>query len=110
TDDYRSEIKREIANFFYIEGGDMKGHLDDYLRLLLKASSAGMTFADQDKALMFLESLPDSFAMLKLQWRMMDPSKKTFNELRREYNLLGAQRARTQARSTAAVLFTKQKG
>ena len=35
----------------------------------------------------------------------MDGPKKTFVELRRLYNLQGAQRARTEARSTAAVLY-----
>ncbi|KAE8206478.1 hypothetical protein CF319_g9660, partial [Tilletia indica] len=110
TPEYRGEVKRELATYFFAEGGDLKEHLDGFLRLLLKAASAGLKYNDEDKSGMFLETLPESFDLLKLHWKLMESAKKSFLELRRQYNLLGAERTRTQARSMAAVLFTKQKG
>ncbi|CAD6925493.1 unnamed protein product, partial [Tilletia laevis] len=103
--EHRAEIKRELLNHFLLEGTDLKAHLDGFLQMLYKASGAGLRYADEDKCLMFLDSLPESFDMLKFQWRMYPESLKTFAELRRQYNLEEAQRARTQARSTAAVMM-----
>ncbi|KAE8231864.1 hypothetical protein CF326_g3115 [Tilletia indica] len=108
--EHRAEVKREILNLFLLEGTDLKTRLDGFLKLLLKASGAGLKYSDEDKSLMFLDTLPASFDMLNFQWRMMPASQKSFVELRRQYNLEGAQRARTQARSNAAVMMTAKNG
>ena len=89
TLEYRAEIKREFTNYFLIEGGDMKQHLDGFLQLLLKAFSAGLKYSDEEKSMMFLETLPESFDLIKLQWRLMDPVKNSFVELRRQYTWKG---------------------
>ncbi|CAD6940322.1 unnamed protein product, partial [Tilletia caries] len=81
--EHRAEIKRELLNHFLLEGTDLKAHLDGFLRMLYKASGAGLRYADEDKCLMFLDTLPESFDMLKFQWRMYPESLKTFAELRR---------------------------
>ncbi|CAD6975579.1 unnamed protein product [Tilletia controversa] len=108
--EHRAEVKRELLNHFLLEGTDLKTHLEGFLELLLKASGAGIRYSDEDKSLMFLDTLQASFDMLKFQWRMMPVHQKTFVELRRQYNLEGAQRARTQARSTAAVMMAAKNG
>ena len=57
----RLYMKRRLYTFSMKEGITMKDHLDEFNKLILDLENVSINLEDEDKALILLSSLPDSY-------------------------------------------------
>ncbi|KAH9697306.1 hypothetical protein KPL71_023556 [Citrus sinensis] len=57
----RLYMKRKLYTFSMKEGTTMKDHLDEFNKLILDLENVNVMLEDEDRALILLSSLPDSF-------------------------------------------------
>ncbi|KAH9770761.1 hypothetical protein KPL71_012475 [Citrus sinensis] len=57
----RLYMKRKLYTFSMKEGTSMKDHLDEFNKLILDLENVNVNLEDEDKALILLSSLPDSY-------------------------------------------------
>lgn len=54
-------MKRRLYTFSMKEGVAIKDHLDEFNKLILDIENVNIDLEDEDRALILLSSLPDSF-------------------------------------------------
>ena len=54
-------MKRKLYTFSMKEGTAMKDHLDEFNKLILDLENVNVMLEDEDRALILLSSLPDSY-------------------------------------------------
>ncbi len=69
---------------------EMEIHLERFNSLLLRARTASLKIDEAERIERFLATLPKAFAMLRLQFRLADPIRKTWLEVTGQYNLEAA--------------------
>jgi hypothetical protein len=73
---------------------EMEIHLERFNSLLLRARTASLKIDEAERVERFLATLPKALAMLRLQFRLADPNRKTWLEVSKQYNLEAADRKR----------------
>ena len=57
----RIYLKKKLFRFEYRQGISMTEHLDDFNKIIADLMNIDVTIDDEDKALLLLNSLPDSY-------------------------------------------------
>ena len=115
TPEEQANIMAALAMLRLSENSDpntMEAHVESFNKLMMRAKTASIKFSEEERVNRFLASLPSSYKSLRRSFRMLEASKRTWEEAMVQFNIEVSD-ARRDAEGTVkekgSALFMKKK-
>jgi transposase InsO family protein len=90
TPEEQANIMAALAMLRLAENSDpttMEAHVESFNKLMMRAKTASIKFSEEERVNRFLASLPSSYKSLRHSFRMLDATKRTWEEAMVQFNM-----------------------